>query len=134
MGLIQELKDFASKGNAVDMAVGIIVGGAFTKVVNSIVGDLLMPPLGMLIGGVDFKDLSIPLKTELKDGVETTTVAIAYGKFINELISFAIIVFAAFLVVKVMNKVIAMRISDLSNAVGNLDKVAGNLTGRNKPE
>jgi large conductance mechanosensitive channel len=117
MGFIAELKDFAAKGNAVDMAVGILVGGAFTKIVNSIVSDLLMPPLGVVIGGVDFKQLQIPLKTtmEMKDGkeVETVVAAIKYGAFINNLIEFAIIVLAAFVVVKMMNKIIAMRIASI---------------------
>jgi large conductance mechanosensitive channel len=117
MGFVQELKDFAAKGNAVDMAIGILVGGAFTKIVNSIVSDLLMPPLGVVIGGVDFKQLQIPLKTvmEVKDGkeVETVVAAIKYGAFINNLIEFAIIVLAAFVVVKMMNKIIAMRIASI---------------------
>lgn len=110
MGFVQELKDFAAKGNAVDMAVGILVGGAFTKIVNSIVSDLLMPPLGILIGGVDFKDLKIVLKEAQAPAPE---VAILWGKFVNNLIEFAIIVFAAFVVVKLMNKVIAMRIASI---------------------
>ncbi len=122
MGFIEELKQFAAKGNAVDMAVGILVGGAFTKIVNSIVSDLLMPPLGLLIGGVDFKQLQVPLKTEMKDGVETVTVAIKYGQFFNNLIEFCIIVLAAFVVVKLMNKVIAMRISDMRAAMEGLTK------------
>ncbi|MEY2794586.1 MAG: hypothetical protein RIR10_302 [Planctomycetota bacterium] len=122
MGFIEELKQFAAKGNAVDMAVGILVGGAFTKIVNSIVSDLLMPPLGLLIGGVDFKQLQIPLKTEMKDGVDTVTVAIKYGQFFNNLIEFAIIVLAAFVVVKLMNKVIAMRISDMRAAMEGITK------------
>jgi large conductance mechanosensitive channel len=122
MGFIEELKQFAAKGNAVDMAVGSLVGGAFTKIVNSIVSDLLMPPLGLLIGGVDFKQLQIPLKTEMKDGVETVTVSIKYGQFFNNLIEFSIIVLAAFVVVKLMNKVIAMRISDMRAAMDGLTK------------
>ncbi len=122
MGFIEELKQFAAKGNAVDMAVGILVGGAFTKIVNSIVSDLLMPPLGLLIGGVDFQQLQIPLKTDMKDGVETVTVAIKYGQFFNNLIEFSIIVLAAFVVVKLMNKVIAMRISDMRAAMEGLTK------------
>ncbi|MFM7259875.1 MAG: large conductance mechanosensitive channel protein MscL [bacterium] len=122
MGFIEELKQFAAKGNAVDMAVGILVGGAFTKIVNSIVSDLLMPPIGLLIGGVDFKQLQIPLKTEMKDCVETTIVSIKYGQFFNNLIEFSIIVLAAFVVVKLMNKVIAMRISDMRAAMEGIAK------------
>ena len=124
MGFIDELKTFAAKGNAVDMAVGILVGGAFTKVVNSIVSDLLMPPLGVLIGGVDFKSQQVVLRTEMKDGVETVTAAIAYGKFINVCVEFAIVVVCAFVVVKLMNKIIALRISDVRSAVENIQSAA----------
>jgi large conductance mechanosensitive channel len=113
MGFIQELKDFAAKGNAVDMAVGILVGGAFTKIVNSIVSDLLMPPLGVLIGGVTFTDLKIVLTTKVVDGKEVPDAAILWGKFVNNLIEFGIIVLAAFIVVKMMNKIIAMRIANI---------------------
>ncbi|MEY3142454.1 MAG: Large-conductance mechanosensitive channel [Planctomycetota bacterium] len=113
MGFIQELKDFAAKGNAVDMAVGILVGGAFTKIVNSIVSDLLMPPLGVLIGGVNFTDLKIVLTTKVVDGQEVPDAAILWGKFVNNLIEFGIIVLAAFIVVKMMNKIIAMRIASI---------------------
>lgn len=123
MAFIEELKQFALKGNAVDMAVGILVGGAFTKIVNSIVSDLLMPPIGVLIGGVDFTQLKFVLKSVMKDGVETGP-AIMYGKFINNLIEFAIIVFAAFVVVKLMNKIIALRISDVRNAVDSIQSAA----------
>ena len=124
MGFIDELKTFAAKGNAVDMAVGILVGGAFTKVVNSIVSDILMPPIGVLIGGVDFKSLQIVLKSDTKDGVETVTAAIAYGKFINNLVEFAIVVLCAFFVVKMMNKIIALRISDVRAAVEGIQSAA----------
>lgn len=110
MGFISELKEFAAKGNAVDMAVGILVGGAFTKIVNSIVSDLLMPPLGMAIGGVDFKDLKLVLKAAEGTAPE---VAILWGKFVNNLIEFGIIVLAAFVVVKLMNKIISMRLSSI---------------------
>ena len=116
MGFIDELKQFAAKGNAVDMAVGILVGGAFTKVVNSIVSDMLMPPIGVLIGGTDFSQLRIVLKSVMKDGVETGP-AINYGKFIN-------VVVCAFVVVKLMNKVIALRISDVRAAVEGIQSAA----------
>lgn len=124
MGFIDELKQFAAKGNAVDMAVGILVGGAFTKVVNSVVADILMPPIGVLIGGVDFKSLQFVLRTETKDGVETVTAAIAYGKFIQNLFEFVIIVLCAFVVVKMMNKIIALRISDVRAAVEGIQSAA----------
>ena len=123
MGFIEELKQFAAKGNAVDMAVGILVGGAFTKVVNSIVSDMLMPPIGVLIGGTDFSQLRIVLKSVMKDGVETGP-AINYGKFINVCVEFAIVVVCAFIVVKLMNKVIALRISDVRAAVEGIQSAA----------
>lgn len=123
MGFIQELKDFAAKGNAVDMAVGILVGGAFTKVVNSIVSDMLMPPIGLIVGGTDFSQLKFVLKSVVKDGVETGP-AINYGKFINVCVEFTIVVFCAFVVVKLMNKVIALRIADVRAAVDGIQSAA----------
>jgi len=123
MGFIEELKQFAAKGNAVDMAVGILVGGAFTKVVNSIVADMLMPPIGVLIGGTDFSQLRIVLKSVMKDGVETGP-AINYGKFINVCVEFAIVVLCAFIVVKLMNRIIALRISDVRAAVDGIQSAA----------
>ena len=123
MGFIDELKTFAAKGNAVDMAVGILVGGAFTKVVNSIVADILMPPIGVLIGGTDFSQLKFTLKSVIKDGVETGP-AINYGKFINVCVEFAIVVLCAFIVVKMMNKIIALRISDVRAAVEGIQSAA----------
>ncbi|MEY5031061.1 MAG: hypothetical protein RL354_92 [Planctomycetota bacterium] len=123
MGFIDELKQFAAKGNAVDMAVGILVGGAFTKVVNSIVSDMLMPPIGMLVGGTDFSQLKIVLKSVVKDGVETGP-AINYGKFINVCVEFTIVVICAFIVVKLMNKVIALRIADVRAAVDGIQSAA----------
>lgn len=106
MKIIEEFKAFAIKGNAVDMAVGIILGAAFTKVVNSIVNDLIMPPLGYIIGGVDFSDLTLPLAAAQGDAPE---VAIRYGAFITNVIEFLIVAWAVFLVVKVMNHLIAKR-------------------------
>ncbi len=96
----REFKDFAIKGNAIDMAVGIIIGIAFGKIVNSLVNDIIMPPIGMLIGGVDFSDLYIILKkaTETEE-----VVAIYYGAFINTLIDFTIIALSIFLVIKVVS-------------------------------
>jgi large conductance mechanosensitive channel len=123
VGFIDELKQFAAKGNAVDMAVGILVGGAFTKVVNSIVSDMLMPPIGMLVGGTDFSQLKIVLKSVVKDGVETGP-AINYGKFINVCVEFTIVVICAFIVVKLMNKVIALRIADVRAAVDGIQSAA----------
>lgn len=100
MGMIQEFKEFAIKGNMIDMAVGIIVGAAFGKVVSSLVKDVIMPPIGVLIGGVDFTDLAITL-VEAKEGAEA--VVIKYGAFIQTVIDFLIIAAAIFVAVKVIN-------------------------------
>ena len=100
MQIVKEFKDFAVKGNAVDMAVGIIIGASFGKIISSLVNDMIMPPLGLLIGGVDFKNL----KLVLKEAVGTApAVAINYGAFINTTIDFLIVAFAIFLVVKGVN-------------------------------
>ena len=118
MSIIQEFKEFAVKGNAVDMAVGIIIGAAFGKVVSSLVNDVIMPPLGMALGKVDFKDLKMILKAgqpAVKDlaGTEISAaiaeVALRYGLFINTVIDFLIVAFVIFMVVKMMNKVIKAR-------------------------
>lgn len=100
MGLIKEFKTFAMRGNVVDMAVGIIIGGAFGKIVSSFVSDIIMPPIGMLIGGVDFKDLAYVLK---EASGEIPAVTISYGNFIQTVIDFIIIAFAIFMVIKGMN-------------------------------
>ncbi len=102
---IQEFKDFAVKGNAVDMAVGVIIGGAFGKIVSSIVDDIIMPPIGWLIGGVNFSDLKITLPAEkITDGIEMKAATINYGSFIQTLIDFVIVAFCVFLLVKAINK------------------------------
>ncbi len=101
MSMIKEFKDFAMRGNVVDMAVGIIIGAAFGKIVSSFVNDIVMPPLGMLIGGVDFKDLVITLKEAVSEDVAAVT--INYGMFIQTVFDFVIIAFAIFLVIKGMN-------------------------------
>lgn len=102
---INEFKAFAVKGNAVDMAVGVIIGGAFGKIVSSIVNDLIMPPIGWLIGGVNFSDLKITLPAEkIADGIEMQAATINYGSFIQNLIDFVIIAFCVFLLVKAINK------------------------------
>jgi large conductance mechanosensitive channel len=100
MSIIKEFQEFAVKGNAVDMAVGIIVGASFGKIVSSLVSDVIMPPLGLLIGGVDFKDLSLTLKPAT---VNAPAVTLNYGQFINTVIDFIIVAFAIFLVVKGIN-------------------------------
>lgn len=101
MSIVTEFKEFAVKGNAIEMAVGIIIGAAFGGVVNSLVNDIVMPPLGYMIGGVDFTNLTVVLK----EAVETTpAVAIKYGLFINKIINFCVVAFSMFLVVKGMNQ------------------------------
>ena len=101
MSFISEFKDFAMKGNVVDMAVGIIIGAAFGKIVASFVNDILMPPIGMILGGVNFSDLAIVIQ-EAKGGAEA--IAIKYGAFIQTIIDFLIIAGAIFVAIKVMNK------------------------------
>ncbi len=98
--MFKEFKDFAMRGNVVDMAVGIVIGGAFGKIVSSFVSDVLMPPIGMLMGGVDFSELALTLQ-QASEGVAAVT--INYGTFINTVIDFIIIAFAIFMVVKAMN-------------------------------
>ena len=100
---VKEFKDFAVKGNAVDMAVGVIIGGAFGKIVSSIVNDLIMPPIGWLIGGIDFKDLKYDMPVNpLNEGGEP--VSIAYGNFIQTCLDFFIIAFCVFLLVRAIMK------------------------------
>ena len=101
MGVISEFKAFAVKGNVIDMAVGIIIGAAFGKIVSSFVGDVIMPPIGLLIGGVDFSDLAITLKAANGD---IPAVVMAYGKFIQTIIDFVIVAFAIFMGVKAINR------------------------------
>ena len=98
--MMSEFKDFAMRGNVVDMAVGIVIGAAFGKIVSSFVADVLMPPIGLLLGGVSFSDLAIILKDAVG---ETAPVMIKYGSFIQTLVDFVIIAFAIFLVIKAMN-------------------------------
>ena len=105
MSLIKEFKDFAMRGNVIDMAVGVIIGGAFGKIVSSIVADVIMPPLGLLIGGVNFTDLSIVLRSaEVVDGVQKAAVTLNYGNFIQVVFDFLIIAFCIFMVIKGINK------------------------------
>lgn len=100
MGMIKEFKEFAVKGNVVDMAVGIIIGAAFGKIVSSFVGDVIMPPIGVLLGGVDFSDLAFTIKQATD---EVPAVVISYGKFIQTVVDFTIIAFAIFIAVKMIN-------------------------------
>ncbi len=106
MGMLKEFREFAVKGNMVDLAVGIIIGGAFGKVVSSIVADVLMPPLGLLIGGLNFTDIKIKLKEAVLDATGKPThdpVTLNIGNFIQSLVDFAIVAFAVFLLVKAIN-------------------------------
>jgi large conductance mechanosensitive channel len=115
MSMLKEFKEFAMRGNVVDLAVGVIIGGAFGKIVTSLVNDILMPPIGKAMGGVDFKDLFINLDSgkttkagaaikSLADAKEAGAAVIAYGSFINTVIDFIIVAFCIFIVVKVMNR------------------------------
>ena len=106
MGFLQEFKAFALKGNVMDMAVGVIIGGAFGKIVTSLVNDVIMPPIGLVVGGVDFTDLKVVLKPEvLNEAGEVAAAAVTwnYGAFIQQVVDFAILAFCVFLMVKVMN-------------------------------
>lgn len=106
MGLIKEFKEFAMRGNVLDMAVGIVIGGAFGKIVSSFVEDILMPPIGVLMGGVNFTDLKVVFKQAVMDGenVVTPEVALRYGNFIQVIFDFLIIAFAIFMLIKAVNK------------------------------
>lgn len=95
MGMLKEFKEFAVKGNAIDMAVGLVIGAAFGKIVTSLVNDIIMPPIGLLLGKVDFSSLAIHLNDKT---------AIKYGMFINNLLDFVIVAFAIFLVIKQINR------------------------------
>lgn len=101
MGMLKEFKDFAMKGNVVDMAVGIVIGAAFGKIVSSLVADVIMPPIGVLMGNADFSSLVITLREKTADAPAVT---IKYGVFINTVIDFVIVAFAIFLVIKQMNR------------------------------
>ena len=100
MGMMQEFKKFAMRGNVVDMAVGIIIGAAFGKIISSFVADVLMPPIGLLIGGVDFSNLAITIKAAAGGAAAVT---LNYGKFIQSVVDFVIIAFAIFMAIKAMN-------------------------------
>jgi len=101
MSLASEFKEFAMRGNVVDMAVGVVIGAAFGKIVSSFTNDILMPPIGVLTGGMDFSDLKVILKQPID---QVAGVSINYGAFINVIIDFVIVAFAIFLLVKAMNK------------------------------
>ncbi|RZS97328.1 large-conductance mechanosensitive channel protein MscL [Cecembia calidifontis] len=105
MGLLKEFKEFAVKGNVVDLAVAVIIGGAFGKIVSSFVNDIIMPPLGVLLGGVDFKDLALTIREAYTTdaGVDMPAVVLSYGNFIQNVVDFLIIAFVIFMAIKGMN-------------------------------
>ena len=107
MGMMTEFKEFAMRGNVIDLAVGVVIGAAFGKIVTALVDKVIMPPLGLLIGGVDFSKMAIVLKEASVDaaGKEVPAVVLAYGEFINALVQFVIVAFAIFRVVKAINRV-----------------------------
>lgn len=100
MGIIKEFKEFAVKGNVIDMAVGIIIGAAFGNIVSSFVGDVIMPPIGVLVGGIDFSNLAFTIKEAVGDN---PAVVISYGKFIQTVVDFTIVAFAIFIAIKGIN-------------------------------
>jgi large conductance mechanosensitive channel len=102
MSMLTEFKEFAAKGNVVDMAVGVIIGGAFGKIITSLVGDVIMPPIGVALGGVDFSSLSIIVQEAMD---KKPAVVISYGKFLQTVIDFIIIAFVIFMAVKAMNSI-----------------------------
>ena len=101
MSIVKEFKEFAVKGNVVDMAVGIIIGAAFGKIVTALVSGVIMPPIGVLLGGVDFSDLAYVIK---EAGGEDPAVVITYGAFVQTVVDFVIVAFAIFMMVKVINR------------------------------
>ncbi len=111
MKVWNEFKQFAVKGNAIDMAVAIIIGTSFNKIVTSLVNDVIMPPIGVIMGGVDFKNLEVILKKALVSptGENIPAVTLRYGQFINTLIDFFIVAFTMFVVIKLMNKILKAR-------------------------
>ena len=105
MGLIKEFKEFAMRGNVIDLAVGVVIGGAFGKIVASLVADIIMPPIGLLVGGVTFTDLKWILKVAEVMGVNKAPVTINYGSFLQVTFDFIIVAFAVFLFIKGINRV-----------------------------
>lgn len=108
MGMVQEFKEFAVKGNIMDLAVGIIIGGAFGKIVSSVVADVIMPPIGLVLGGLNFTDIKIKLKDAALDPSGKTihdAVTLNIGNFIQALVDFGIIAFAVFLMMKAINSI-----------------------------
>ena len=100
MSIVKEFREFAVKGDAIDMAVGIVVGASFSKIITSLVGDVIMPPIGLLLGGVDFKNLKVTLKAA---AIDKPAVTLNYGQFVNTVIDFLIVAFCIFIVIKGIN-------------------------------
>lgn len=101
MSMLKEFRDFAMRGNVVDLAVGVIIGSAFGKIVSSLVADIIMPPLGLLIGGIDFKQFSVTLRDASGD---VPAVVMHYGSFVQSVFDFVIVAFAIFMAIKLINK------------------------------
>jgi large conductance mechanosensitive channel len=124
MGLIKEFKEFAMRGNVIDLAVGVIIGGAFGKIVNSLVTDVILPPVGVLIGGVKFSDLKMELvpaekiidATTQAEKIVKEAVTLNYGNFIQMVFEFLIIAFSVFIMIKLMNKAAALRKKEVDAA------------------
>lgn len=120
MGIIAEFKEFAVKGNVMDLAIGVVIGAAFQKIVNSIVNDVIMPPIGALMGAVNFADLFINLSgadvTSLADAKAKGVPVLAYGAFINACLEFLIVACALFFVMKVMNRLRRLQVKKEANA------------------
>ena len=114
--MLKEFKQFALRGSMVDMAVGVIIGSAFGKIISSLVNDVLMPPLGLLIGNVDFSDLAVTLKASVGTGKPVT---LNYGLFINEVVNFTIITFCIFIVIRTIN---SFRNKQVSTAIEDTEK------------
>ena len=111
MGFLKEFKAFALKGNVMDMAVGVIIGGAFGKIVTSLVNDIIMPPIGLLIGGVDFTNLKLVIKKAVIEGGAEVAPAVTwnYGAFIQQVVDFTILAFCVFMMVKIMNRLMSKK-------------------------
>ena len=116
MGLLTEFKEFAARGNVVDLAVGVIIGSSFGKIVTSLVDQVIMPPVGLLLGSVDFSRLHWVLKPEDPATEAVEKVAIQYGAFINTLIQFLIVAFVVFLLVKAVNGIRRRQAQEIANA------------------
>ncbi len=118
MGLATGFKEFIARGNVIDLAVGVIIGAAFGKIVTSLVDQVVMPPVGLLIGGIDFSDLKLVLKQAGADPAASPEVAIQYGAFINTLIQFVIVAFVVFLLVKAINRIKSATLGEAAPEAG----------------